>query len=205
MESRKININDREEVQPLLKDRVTRIFGRNHSFSGIHVFTSSVDVPDEYGTGPRLVVLSPSATYGRGDTNMAYSAAEDILRNRGDQPRQKQNRLIFFAPDHDVVARLKDQARTYLAWKSIVSDIDNEKLNLDMFQAKQARRHTESAEQTLLQLVRETYKWLLCPVEEFVRGKPTLHWEVVSISPAAQNLVQEIENKLYEEEWLISE
>ena len=205
MESRKVNINDREEVQPLLKERVNRIFGRNHSFAGIHVFTPSVDVPDDYGTGPRLVILPPVAAYSRADTQAAFTAAEDILRNRGEQPRQKQNRLIFFAPDQDVVSRLKDQARTYLAWKSIVSDIDNEKLNLDLFQAKQARRHTEGAEQTLQQLVRETYKWLICPVEDFVRGKPTLNWEVVSVSPAAQNLVQEIENKLYEEEWLISE
>ena len=205
MESRKGNIKDREEVQPLLKERVNRLFGRNHSFAGIHVFTPAVDVPDDYGTGPRLVVLPPDAVYSRADTQAAYSAAEDILRNRGEQPRQKQNRLIFFAPDQDVVSRLKDQARTYLAWKSIVSDIDNEKLNLDLFQARQARRHTEDAEQTLLQLVRETWKWLICPVEDFVRGKPTLNWEVVSVSPVAQNLVQEIEHKLDEEEWLIAE
>ena len=205
MESRKLNISDREEVQPLLKDRVARVFGRNHSFSGIHVFTPSADVPDEYGVGPRLVVLPPSATYSRGDTNMAYSASEDILRNRGNQPRQKQNRLVFFAPDHDFVTRLKDQARIYLAWESVVSDIDNEKLNLDLFQAKQARHHAEGAEQTLLQLVRETYKWLICPVEEFIKGKLTFKWEVVSVSSAAPNLIQAIEEKLREEEWLIYE
>ena len=38
-----------------------------------------------------------------------------------------------------------------------------------------------------------------------MRGKPILQWEVVSVSPAAQNLAEEIENKLREEEWLISE
>lgn len=64
---------------------------------------------------------------------------------------------------------------------------------------------TESAEQTLQQLIRQVYKWLICPVEEFARGRPALQWEAVSVSPAAQNLVQEIENKLHEEEWLISE
>lgn len=63
---------------------------------------------------------------------------------------------------------------------------------------------TESAEQTLQQLIRQVYKWLICPVEEFVRGRPALQWEAVSVSPAAQNLVQEIESKLHEEEWLIS-
>ena len=205
MESRKQGISDRDQVSPLLKERVTRVFGRNHSFGGIHVFTSSADVPDEYGVGPRLVVLPPTAAYSRLDSQQAFTAAEEILRSRGDQPRQKQNRLIFFAADFDVVGRLKDQARTYLAWKEIVDDIENDKLNLDLFQAKQARRHQDGAEQALQQLIRETYKWLICPFEEFVRGKPTLIWEAVSVSPAAQNLVQAIENKLREEDWLIYE
>ena len=53
--------------------------------------------------------------------------------------------------------------------------------------------------------MRETSKWLICPVEEFIKGKPQLDWEVVSVSPTAQNLVQEIENKLREEEWVIFE
>jgi hypothetical protein len=205
MESRRLNISDRDEVQPLLKTKVSRIFGSKHCFAGIHVFTPSGDVPDDYGAGPRLVVLLTNAAYGRGDTNMAYMEAEKILRNRGEQPRQKQNRLIFFAPDSDVVSRLRDQARTYLAWRSIVADVEHEKLNLDVYQARQAKENADAAEQTLQQLVRETYKWLICPLEEFVRGKPRLVWEAVSVSPSAQNLVQAIEDKLYEEEWLISE
>lgn len=205
MESRKQNLNDLEELMPLLKTRVERIFGRTHCFGGIHVFTKSVDVPDDYSTGPRLVVLPPHAAYSRGDAKLAYETAEEILRNRGDQPRQKQNRLIFFAPDYDIVSRLKDAGRTYLAWKSIVADVADGKLDLTVSLSKQAKRNTEAAESTFQQFVRETYKWLICPVEDIVGGKPQLHWEVVSISPAAQNLVTEIENTLREEEWLISE
>ena len=205
MEGRKQNIDEQQDLQPLLKDRVARVFGRNHCFSGIHIFTQSIDVPDDYGIGPRLVVLPTNAAYSRGDARLAYEAAENILRNRGDQPRQKQNRLIFFAADYDVVSHLKDAGRTYLAWKSIVNDVEEEKLQLTVSMSKQAKRNTESAEQSLYQIIRETYKWILCPVEEFSKGKPQLVWEAVSVSPAAQNLVAEIENKLREEEWLISE
>jgi len=205
MESRKQNISDQDEVMPQLKARVSRVFGRNHSFAGIHVFTPSVDVPDEYGAGPRLVVLPPKHSYSRGGDNMAVRAAEEILRKRGDQPRQKQNRLIFFAPDYDVIGRLSDQTRTYLAWNSILENFQSNKLVYQSNQLAEVKRAVESAEQTLQQLVRESYKWLICPVEEFVRGKPTLQWEAISVSPAAQNLIQEIENKLHEEEWLISE
>ncbi len=205
MESRKQNVSDQDEVQPLLKTRVSRVFGHNHSFAGIHVFTPSIDVPDEWGTGPRLVVLPPRSSYSRGDDNMAFRAAEEILHKRGDQPRQKQNRLVFMAPDYDVVSRLSDQARTYLAWNSILEDFQSNKLVYQSNQLAEVKRAVDGAEQTLQQLVREAYKWLICPVEEFVRGKPSLEWEVVSVSPAAQNLVQEIESKLHEEEWLISE
>ncbi len=53
--------------------------------------------------------------------------------------------------------------------------------------------------------MRETYKWLVAPIEEFVKGKPTLNWEVVSVSPTSPNLIQAIEEKLPEEEWMIYE
>lgn len=200
MESRKQNMSDQDEVLPLLHHRVSRLFGRHHAFAGIHVFTPSVDVPDEYGAGPRLVVLPPRFSYSRGSDNMAVRAAEEILRKRGDQPRQKQNRLIFFAPDSDVTGRLTDQARTYLAWKSILDDFQSDRLVYQSNQLAEVKGAVGSAEQMLQQLVRQVYKWLLCPVEEFVRGRPALQWEAVSVSPAAQNLVQEIENKLREEE-----
>lgn len=205
MESRKQNINERDELLPLLKTRVTQVFGRNHQFGGVHVFTPSVDVPDDYGTGPRLVVLPTNSAYSRSETNQAFTAAEEILRNRGDQPRQKQNRLIFLAPDYDVVSRLKEQGRIFLAWQSIVADIESGTLNQDLSHLNQAKRNRDGADQSLSQLVRETYKWLIAPIEEFVKGKPTLNWEVVSVSPTAPSLIQAIEEKLREEEWLIYE
>ncbi len=204
MESRKQNI-EKGVLDDLIKQRVSRVFGKNHQFGGIHVFTPSVDIPDDYGSGPRLVVLPPEAAYTRGETNPAWSQAEEILRKRGDQPRQKQNRLIFLVPDFDVVGRLKEQARIYLAWDSIVTDIENGTLNQDISHLNQAKRTRDHAEQSLGQLIRETWKWLIAPVEDFVKGKPQLEWEAVQISPTAPNLVQAIEDKLREEEWLIYE
>lgn len=205
MESRKQNINEREALEPLLKTQVASLFGRQHSFAGIHVFTPSVDVPDEYGIGVRLVVLPPPAAYAQTDNKAAFAAAEEILTNRGDQPRQKQNRLLFIAGDYEVMRRLQDQGRTYLAWKSIITDIDNGKFNLDLFQVQLARKNTDAAAQSLKQLARETYKWLLCPTQEMSKGKPALHWEVLSLSANTQSLVSDIEQKLREEEWLITQ
>ncbi|SMO44108.1 hypothetical protein SAMN06272769_102104 [Alcanivorax sp. DSM 26295] len=205
MESRKQNISERDDLIPMLKERVNRSFGKNHHFGGIHVFTPSVDVPDDYGSGPRLVVLPTQAGYSRTETNQAFGEAEKILRNRGEQPRQKQNRLIFLAPDFDVVSRLKEQGRIFLAWRSIVADIESGTLNQDLSHLNQAKRNRDGAEQSLTQLIRETWKWLLAPVEDFVKGRPELSWEVVSIPPTAPNLIQSIEDKLREEEWLVYE
>nr|WP_287963360.1 DUF499 domain-containing protein [Alcanivorax sp.] len=204
MESRKQNI-EKSALNDLIKQRVARVFGKNHHFGGIHVFTPSGDIPDEYGFGPRLVVLPLNAPWTQGTPNPACEEAEKVLRFRGDQPRQKQNRLIFLAPDFDVVGRLKEQGRIYLAWASIVRDIENGTLNHDISHLKQAKRNRDDAEQSMNHLIRETWKWLVAPVEDFVKGKPQLEWEAVQISPTAPNLIQAIEEKLREEEWVIYE
>lgn len=203
MESRKQNI-DKLALNDELKRRVNSVFGRNSIFAGVHVFTNSVDVPDDYGSGPRLVVLAPNEGYTKADGNSAITAAEKILSFRGDQPRQKRNRLIFFAADSDVVGRLNDAGRTYLAWREIVSDIDEGKLNLDLFQANLAKKSTKVAESNLQQLVREAYKWIVCPLQLKATDK-TVDWEIISVSTNATNLIQEIENRLREEEWITSE
>ena len=86
-----------------------------------------------------------------------------------------------------------------------MADIESGTLNQDLSHLNQAKRNRDGAEQSLTQLIRETWKWLLAPVEDFVKGRPELNWEVVSIPPTAPNLIQNIEDKLREEEWLVYE
>jgi hypothetical protein len=87
----------------------------------------------------------PTPAFSRTGQSLATERAKEILKARGEQPRQKQNRLIFLAADYDSVSRLKDQVRSMLAWQSIVADIREMKLNLDQFQAKQASKSLEDA------------------------------------------------------------
>ena len=203
MESRKQNI-DKLALNDELKRRVSGVFGRNSVFVGVHVFTNSADVPDDYNSGPRLVVLSPNEAYTKIDGSSAIAAAEKLLAFRGDQPRQKRNRLIFIAPDADVVGRLNDAGRSYLAWREIVNDINEGKMNLDLFQANLAKKSSEGAEKTLQQMVRECYKWILCP-QQYSATDKNIDWEAVSVSTNSINLIQEIENRLREEEWITTE
>jgi predicted AAA+ superfamily ATPase len=120
MEERKRRFQDKEDVFPAIRDRVQKTFASS-VFGHIHIFTTSSDVPDDWQL--RLVVLPPDAAFSRSGQSLAIERATEVLTTRGEQPRFKQNRLIFLAADYDSVSRLKDQVRSTLAWHSIVSDI----------------------------------------------------------------------------------
>lgn len=202
MEDRKRRFNLREDVYPYIREKLRFAPG---FFGGVHVFTESGNVPDDWAL--RLVVLHPEATFGRSAQTPATDAALAILKQRGELARQKQNRLIFLAADADNVSRLKDQVCSALAWQSIVSDVKEGRLNLDQHQAKQASSSLEQANEGLVRMVRETYKWLLAPMQEAKPGKGIgdLQWEHFQVNPAATNRAEEIEKILKEHELLITE
>ena len=204
MEERKRRFQDKEDVFPTIRDRVQKSFASG-VFGGIHIFTASSDVPDDWQL--RLVVLPPDAAFSRSGQSLAIDRATEILKNRGDQPRFKQNRLIFLTADYDSVSRLKDQVRSTLAWQSIVSDIKEMKLNLDQFQSRQANKSLEDANEALRRMIRETYKWMVAPMQEARPGKglSDIQWEHFQVNPSAPNLSQEIERVLKENELLITE
>ncbi len=204
MEGRKAKIDYHTQLFPEMKAQIVKAFGAaSHSFSGIHIFSPSGDIPDDIGSGLRLVVLPPEKAFSRTSDNQAIAAAFEILKNRGSAPRTKQNRLIFVACDAEVVGRLTDLFRTLLAWESIVTDNRNEILNLDTFQKKQAEKNVEASRQIVRQTIREAYKWLLVPTEKFINETPSLKWVEKQISPSIPNILNDIERILKEEELLI--
>ena len=176
MEERKRRFEDKDDVFPAIRERLQKGFSKS-VFGGIHVFTASGDVPDDWLL--RLVVLPPDAAFSRQEERIWRPAAESLLNQRGDQPRQKQNRLIFLAADVDSVGRLKDQVRSMLAWESIVTDYRENKIVLDNLMAKNAETSLSQAQDALQRMIRETYKWLLAPMQEARPGKgiSELQWE----------------------------
>ena len=208
MEERKRRFQDKEDVFPAIRERMQRSFASS-VFGGTHIFTASGDVPDDWQL--RLVVLPPDAAFSRSSPAVATVRAAEILKHRGEQPRFKQNRLIFLAADFDSVNRLREQVRSTLAWQSIVADIKDMKLNLDQFQARQASASYEDANEALRRMVRETYKWLIAPVQigSPMNGKggglSEVQWEHFPLNPGAPNLSQEMERVLKDNELLITE
>jgi predicted AAA+ superfamily ATPase len=205
MEERKRRFKDKDEVYPEIRDRLQKSIAAAGVFAGVHVFTSGADIPDDWSL--RLVVLPPDASFAKSDNRLAVDAASTILKKRGDQPRQKQNRLLFLVADYDTVARLTDQVRSTLAWQSIVGDYKENRIVLDNLMAKNAAQSLESAKEALQRTIRETYKWLLAPMQEARPGKgiSDIQWEHFALNTSAQYFAPEIERVLKENELLITE
>lgn len=105
------------------------------------------------------------------------------------------------------MSRLKDQVTSVLAWKSIVDDVKEGRLNLDVHQSKLASHSHDQASEALSRMMRETYKWLLAPLQEAKPGKGIgdLQWDHFQINPATVNRTEEIEKILREHELLITD
>lgn len=201
MEERKRRFKD-EETSQEIRQSLNRLIG-NGPYEAVHVFVPSSDIPDEWGL--RIAVLPLDDAWTRSGPNRAKDAAEAILKFRGEQPRQKQNRLLFLAAEADQVMHLKDTTRTLLAWRSILADLKDNRITLDNLQQQQAKQNLDQVDATLFRLVRETFKWLLVPTQTAKPGQVSaIDWEALSLNAAAQSLSKEIERVADENEAVIS-
>lgn len=201
MEDRKRRFEDGSDVRGKIGEALKKLAGSGTFFDGVHIFTPHGDVPDD--SGLRLVVLSPDRWYSRDEERQAANAVLDYVRNNGTKPRYRGNRLIFLAPDMAVLARLRDVARVALAWNSIVDDVKEGRLNIDLLQKKQAEKELQSAEEVVPRAARECYKWLLCPVQNTPTDpKPTV--EAFPLTTTGGSTGSEIERVCIDNELVIT-
>lgn len=200
MEERKKRFEDKNEVRGRMAEVVKKLAAGATFFDGVHIFTPHSDVPDDPAL--RLVVLPPEQFYSREEPRLATDGVLDCVRNNGTKPRYRGNRLLFLAPDHGALARLRDCIRVALAWNSIVEDVAAMRLVLDNLQAEQAKKELKSAEDVLPRVARECFKWLLCPSQEKPAGKPSVENFPLNTSGAA--LGPEIERVCLDNEWVIA-
>jgi hypothetical protein len=200
MEERKIRFEDRNEVRGRMAEIVKKLAAGATLFGGTHIFTPHSDVPDD--SPLRLVLLSPDQFYSREEPRPAFDAVLDYTRNNGNKPRYRGNRLLFVAPDHGALARLRDSIRVALAWSSIVEDVAAMRLVLDNLQAEQAKKELKGAEDILQRVARECYKWLLCPSQGNPTGSVTV--EVFPLNTSGASLGAEIERVCLDNELVIA-
>lgn len=168
-------------------------------FAAVHTCpASSLDVPDE--TSARLVVLEPAQTHRQGaQESSARTTANEILDRRGTGARMFRNMLIFVAPDAELMTSLRSETKRFLAWQSVVKE--EEVLNLDGHQRKEAASGLSRSDQTVNLRLRETYIWLLVPTQE---GNGSLDWEISRMPGGEGSHVVKATAKLRQAEQLIS-
>ena len=201
MEDRKRRFDEKTEVRGKIAEGVKKAVGGVSFFDGLHIFTPHADVPDD--SALRLVVLPPDAWYTKDETRPAFDAVLDTLAKNGAKPRYRSNRLIFLAADHGALSRLADAARTVLAWGSIVDDVKEGRLNIDLLQKNQAEKEHKSAEDVLPRAVRECYKWLLCPMQD-APTDPKPGVEVFGLNTTGSTVGAEIERVCSDNELVIT-
>ena len=197
MEDRAANLEP-EEVETEILRRLQQIRERG-PFTGVHPCPTTADVPDEWEA--RLVILPPQTGHrGRQRDTAALIAATEILEKRGDIPRTYRNMLVFVAPDVEHWSLLESEVRHYLAWDSIIKDV--EELNLDTHQRREAVDGKNRSNQTVDMQLNEAYCWLLVPTQE---ATGPIEWEEIRLPGPQENPVAKVIQKVQSDEQLISQ
>ena len=185
---------DQEIRERLLSDRAKGPFG------AVHVFPDGPgDVPDDEDA-VRLVVLPPRHGHVSNDmTSEAVQAASSILDQRSGGPRLNKNLLVCVAAESSRLAELRTAARLYKAWKSIVEE--EEQLNLNPHQVRQAETKLKEADQTVTQRIGETFQLALTPTQH--TGSPVVEWHQTRTSGSG-SLAERVGKKLQSDETLIT-
>jgi len=187
-----------DEVAAEIRRRVKREAETRGDFHGVHDFPSDPsDVPDE--TGLRLVILGVDAVYIKGGNSPAEAAARTLLEFRGPTPRLRRNTLVFLAPDKTKLQDLEEAVCLYLAWKSIVQEIET--LNLTPFQVKQAQSRVDESDRTVQLRIPEVYQWLLVPVQNAPQNE--VEWEAFRLTGGGA-LAERASRRLRHEELMVT-
>lgn len=166
---------DSEKVLEEIKRRLREAARSRGDFARVHPCpSSSGDVPDE--PEARLVIVGPEHPHtAKVADSAARREAATILDQRGAAPRENKNTLVFLAADRTRLSELEQAVRQYLAWKSIFDETIP--LNLDPFQANQAKTKTSQADDTVEQRIPETYAWLLVPGQGKQDPSSPIDWQ----------------------------
>lgn len=187
------------EIERRVREAARRQRG---DFRGVHACpVSSADVPDEQAA--RLVILPPGATHqGKGSDSTALQAAGDMLANRGAAPRQRRNTLVFLAADHEALEGLRQATKNFLAWDSVMRD--QEVLNLDANQRREAVDGRAGSDQNVGIQFDEAWRWLLVPTQPVANGDVgDLSWDLSRAAGTGESIVTRASQRMRAAEHII--
>ena len=88
-----------------------------------------------------------------------------ILEQRGDSPRFRRNTLLFLTAKRDEIRNLREAARKYLAWNSIING-EARIPNLTGNRLGQARTEVSNADKNVTAALVRAYRWTLWPRQQ---------------------------------------
>jgi predicted AAA+ superfamily ATPase len=174
-----------EEVAAEIAVRLrTEAKSRGESFAKVQACPANAgDVPDE--PEARLVILGPESPHsGKMADTPARKMAAEIL-TKGGAGRNCANSVVFLAADKARLVDLERAVRLYLAWTEI--DEQKESLNLDPFQANQAKKKKEESDRAVNGRLPEGYCWLLVPGQDRPKDGqpfPEIKWDEFRLKDA---------------------
>ncbi len=194
------NVTD-ENADDEIKRRLqaVRVLG---PFAAVHAFPDGPgDVTDD-DDGVHLVVLPIVAHHvSNVDVSPAITMASHILAQRNAGPRVNRNLLVFCAPAEARLQELRTATRQHLAWASVISDHEAQRLDLTKGDIAQAKSKVAETNETVTQRIAETYQHVLVP--EQTPGTREIRWHQTKPSGTG-SLAERVARKLESEERLIS-
>jgi predicted AAA+ superfamily ATPase len=188
---------DPDKVAKELDKRLRGDLRKMGDFNRVHPIPgSSADVPDDLDA--RLVVLGIDHAYSKDAANAAETAAKAIFETRGNAPRIYRNTIVFLAADKTRLQDLDEAARKFLAWESILNEVD--RLDLTRQQVKQAEEQKTAADGAVTARLPETYQWLLVPTQESPQA--AVMWQAIRLS-GNTGLAERASKKLKSDELLV--
>ncbi len=166
---------------------------RRGEFVGIHVDVPSSDIADDRNL--RLVVIGPSFLHRHGKADSeAVAKAKEILEFRGSAPRANRNRIVFVALDAGRYSELETTVKQYLAWKSIVDDVIDSKLDLDNSNKAQAEAGKNKSNADLGVKLNEVVCYLIAPYQ--AKSTEDVQWDSYKVAGDISQLPVRIVKKL---------
>ena len=203
-----INANPRREIEErkhridenALREKIIavmeKILGTLNLFTAVHLLTTVEEVPDD--SALRLIVLAPHQYYSTEDAEPAFAILREYLRGT----RRRANRLLFLAAERGEEEKINNAARAVLALDAFLDEAEKGRLNLELAQKHQLEKEARNANELLTRVVRECYRWLLCPAQKSPHH-PALLISVLPLNTTIGAFGSEIERVCIENELIL--
>ncbi|MDD6486202.1 MAG: DUF499 domain-containing protein [Spirochaetales bacterium] len=200
LEDRVSRIKDNDpKVLGLLKDELRRLSNAASFFNYVHPFPETSEVPDDEAL--RLIYLSPAQYYSTSEElQYAQNAAKEYVKQCGNNMRSHQNRLLFVAPDSKNISLVEQTAKKCIAWDSIIEDAKSGRINLDMYNMRNANNDFDTVKKALSSQIQNCWKHLIVPSQEI--GDSVLSLDCLPINNN-DYFIKSIENTCLENEFII--